>query len=235
MDIVELLAQDNYILANKTVARLFGLDEAILLGELASEYRYWVKQGKLTDGYFFSTVDNVKENTTLSDKRQRAAMNTLKEAGIVDVKLMGLPAKRYIKINAEQLLRLSPNYDDQNGGTSSAEMEELDVPKGQSNNNNSNSNKNSNKEEIGEKRKRFIPPTLQEVAAYCLERKNGIDPQRFIDYYTSNGWRVGKNKMKDWKASVRTWERNGYSSGKTYGANGIAVDKTADDDLKDIF
>lgn len=59
-----------------------------------------------------------------------------------------------------------------------------------------------------EKRKRFSPPTIEEVKAYCDERKNRVDPQRFIDYYESNGWKVGKNPMKDWKAAVRTWERN---------------------------
>lgn len=85
------------------------------------------------------------------------------------------------------------------------------------------------------KRKRFIPPTLEEVKAYCLERKNNVDPQRFIDYYTSNGWVVGKNKMKDWKAAIRTWERNGYSNGKSYGSNGIAVDHGKPSDLDDIF
>ena len=53
---------------------------------------------------------------------------------------------------------------------------------------------------------RFAPPTLDDVAAYCRERKNTVDPQRFIDYYTSNGWMVGKNHMKDWKAAVRQWE-----------------------------
>ena len=57
--------------------------------------------------------------------------------------------------------------------------------------------------------KRFIPPTLEEVKSYCRERQNDVDAERFIDYYTSNGWMVGKNKMKDWKASVRTWEKNG--------------------------
>lgn len=64
---------------------------------------------------------------------------------------------------------------------------------------------------VESKRKRFTPPTLAEVQAYCYERNNGVDAQRFIDYYTSNGWQVGKNKMKDWKAAVRTWERNGFS------------------------
>lgn len=71
------------------------------------------------------------------------------------------------------------------------------------------------KSESKPKRKRFIPPTLEEVQSYCIERNNNVDPQRFIDYYTSNGWQVGKNKMKDWKAAVRTWERNGYSKPKS--------------------
>lgn len=53
---------------------------------------------------------------------------------------------------------------------------------------------------------RFVPPTMEEVAEYCRERRNGIDPQAFIDHYTSNGWKVGKSPMKDWRAAVRTWE-----------------------------
>jgi predicted phage replisome organizer len=54
--------------------------------------------------------------------------------------------------------------------------------------------------------KKFVPPTLEEVAAYCTSRKNGIDPQKFIDFYESKGWMIGKNKMKSWQAAVRTWE-----------------------------
>lgn len=54
----------------------------------------------------------------------------------------------------------------------------------------------------------FTPPTREEVAAYCLERRNKVDPERFIDYYTSNGWMVGKNHMKDWKATIRRWEKS---------------------------
>lgn len=62
--------------------------------------------------------------------------------------------------------------------------------------------------------RRFTPPTLDEVRAYCEERKNDIDPEAFIDHYTGNGWKVGKNPMKDWKAAVRQWERNEFSSGR---------------------
>lgn len=69
---------------------------------------------------------------------------------------------------------------------------------------------------VGEKReektKRFTPPTLDEVEQYCLERANGIDAQTFIDFYESKGWMIGKNKMKDWKAAVRTWERKNKES-----------------------
>ena len=66
-------------------------------------------------------------------------------------------------------------------------------------------------ESLGEDKgraKRFTPPTLEEVIAYCSERGNAVDPERFIDYYESNGWKVGKNKMKDWKAAIRTWEKS---------------------------
>ena len=54
---------------------------------------------------------------------------------------------------------------------------------------------------------RFTPPTVAEVAAYCRERGNAVDAERFCDFYASKGWQVGKNKMKDWRAAVRTWEK----------------------------
>jgi hypothetical protein len=57
-----------------------------------------------------------------------------------------------------------------------------------------------------DKSKRFTPPSLEDVRSYCLERKNNVNYQKFIDFYTSKGWYVGKNKMKDWKASIRNWE-----------------------------
>lgn len=77
-----------------------------------------------------------------------------------------------------------------------------------------NDNDNDNDNEIikeNNKRKKsnaFIPPTLEEVANYCNERNNKVDPQRFIDFYSASGWMRGKNKIKDWKACIRTWERS---------------------------
>lgn len=67
----------------------------------------------------------------------------------------------------------------------------------------------SESEKKKEKRSRaaFVKPTLEEVAEYCRERKNNISPEAFVDFYDSKGWKIGKEPMKDWKASVRTWEK----------------------------
>ena len=64
--------------------------------------------------------------------------------------------------------------------------------------------------------KSFVPPSVEEVRMYCAERDNSISPEQFVDFYSAKGWMVGKNKMKDWKACVRTWERNqkGADNGK---------------------
>ena len=64
--------------------------------------------------------------------------------------------------------------------------------------------------DTGTKAKRFMPPTLDQVHFYCNERLNNVDANKFIDHYTSNGWLVGKNKMKDWKAAIRTWEKSSF-------------------------
>ena len=75
-------------------------------------------------------------------------------------------------------------------------------------NDNDNDNERIVDDSSKEKRKRFTPPTLEEVSAYCRELNSKIDPQQFIDYYTANGWVQGKGKpIKDWKAAVRTWNR----------------------------
>ena len=83
-------------------------------------------------------------------------------------------------------------------------------------------------------RTRFIPPTLEDVQAYCKERNNNVDAERFINYYTSNGWKVGKNKMKDWKSAVRTWEKNNYSTSNNKNNDGWCMPNNIDD-LSDLF
>lgn len=87
-----------------------------------------------------------------------------------------------------------------------------------------NKNKNKNKEQdilkenslkgVKEKRDRFSPPSLEDVSVYCKERGNAIDPQTFIDFYTSKGWKIGNQSMKDWRAAIRTWEKRDRQDSK---------------------
>lgn len=74
--------------------------------------------------------------------------------------------------------------------------------------------------DINKKPKRFIAPTLEEVKNYCKERNNSVNPEKWISHYQSNGWKVGKNQMKDWKAAVRTWEGNSFGSAKPQSKHG---------------
>lgn len=95
--------------------------------------------------------------------------------------------------------------------------------------------KERKKKNNGATASRFTPPTFDEVKAYCSERKNNVDAQRFIDYYTANGWKVGRNSMRDWKAAVRTWERSGDNKPATApkkqsGTRGNAFLDLANDD-----
>jgi len=63
--------------------------------------------------------------------------------------------------------------------------------------------------------KRFSPPSSEEVESYCRERNNNVDSEAFCDFYASKNWMIGKNKMKDWKAAVRTWEKKDNNSNKS--------------------
>jgi hypothetical protein len=71
----------------------------------------------------------------------------------------------------------------------------------------------------------IIPPTVAEVQEYCTKRSNTVDANKFVDYYTANGWKVGRNHMQDWKAAIRVWETKEKANG-TVGKNGfVAVPK----------
>lgn len=128
-------------------------------------------------GAFASTLSMLAEETGLSRQQVRTALAKLQKTGEISVKA----GRQYSVITA---LR----YDEyQTPGK--AETDAPQVKKTRS---------------AGT---RFKPPTVEEVAAYCREQGNGIDAEKFCDYYAANGWKVGKNAMKDWQATVRNWEK----------------------------
>lgn len=125
-----------------------------------------------------------------------------------------------IKFNQDEFEKLEKNQDN---------LKNLENEKEKNPLNNPQENKNiiniphTSKDVLPLKEKKFIKPTFEEVNAYCQERNNGVDVARWFDYYTANGWKVGKNPMKDWRAAVRTWEKGSVAA--------PASRKTADDDF----
>ena len=67
---------------------------------------------------------------------------------------------------------------------------------------------------------RFTPPSVEEVLEYCRERGNGVDARRFVDFYEAKGWKIGRERMRDWKAAVRTWERGDSHAGQDHSGDG---------------
>lgn len=151
--LMSILSNDGYIILNKYVMKALGLHEAILLGELCSEYIYWYKEEKLQDGFFYSTRENIEKETTLSPFQQRQALKKLTEIGLVEILERDMPKKTYYKVNEEKvykfLLETDLNFTDVkkfddktlNNLTSSDEkITHQEVKKLEINNNNKNNN-----------------------------------------------------------------------------------------------
>ena len=180
-----LLSSTAFIVLNKELARQVGLKEAVLLADLISKEEYFIANG-MTDGWFFNTESNIEKDTTLTPYQQRRCLKALKDKGLIEVKRKGIPAKQYFKINEQLVVKLLNNLSATNLTTI-----------------------NKNKE-IRIINKYFNKPTILEVKNYCILRKNNIDPEAFIAFYESKGWMIGKNKMKDWKQAIITWEKRNY-------------------------
>lgn len=154
--LMSILSSDSYIILNKYVMKAIGLHEAILLGELCSEYIYWCKEEKLQDGYFFSTRENIERETTLSPHQQRQALKNLVNYGFVEVTEKDMPKKTYYKIIENKVYDFLSNtelefadvkkFNDKslkNLTSSDQKIEDKEVKKFNTNNNNINNNKNN--------------------------------------------------------------------------------------------
>ena len=156
MGILQLISTSNFITVNKDLIKELGLEEAIMLGELASEYDYWNNKNEIEDGYFYSTIENIEEKTTLTAYKQRKCLENLKNKGIIDIQIRGIPAKRYIKINEEKVIEIFNNKLLKNLTTGCKKISQLEVKKQNGNNNIINNNINKKiKKEKNKKRKTF--------------------------------------------------------------------------------
>ena len=185
-----LLSSTAFLILNKQLAKQIGLKASILLADLISKEEYFIANG-MTDGWFFNTIGNIYEDTTLTAYQQRKAVKTLKNHNIIETELRGIPAKQYFKINEQQVIKFLNNKKLKKQTTI-----------------------NKNKK-IKINNKYFNKPSVDEIKIYCKQRNNNIDAEAFFSFYESKGWMIGKNKMKDWKRAIITWEKREYKKPKT--------------------
>ena len=185
-----LLSSTAFLVLNKELARQVGLNSAVLLADLISKEEYFIANG-MTDGWFFNTESNIQKDTTLTAFQQRKCLKNLKEKGLIETQRRGIPAKQYFKINEQLVVKFLNNLSEINLTTINKNKKIITI------------------------NKYFKKPNVDEVKDYCKERNNNIDAEAFIDFYESKDWKIGKNKMKDWKAAVRTWERRETKKPKT--------------------
>jgi hypothetical protein len=188
------------------IAVKYGVLEAILIKNIY----YWIAKNKANnknyyDGSYwtYNSIKAFKELFPYASERQISnALKHLEKEGIIKVGNYNKSAYDRtnwyaFNKNATSILQKCKMEDTkvQNG------FDEIDTPIPNINTN-INSDINTNKE-----KKKFNKPTIEQIQEYCIERNNGINAEAFYDFYESKNWYVGKNKMSDWKACVRTWER----------------------------
>nr|DAQ12029.1 MAG TPA: Replication initiator A family protein [Caudoviricetes sp.] len=184
MNILSLLASDNYIVINRDLLKKYGINVALMLCELASEYNYFDQSGKLEDGMFYSTIDNINERTGLSKYQQSEALKVLDKIGIVKSVVKGIPAKRFFKIDVEELAKQIVNI----SPSSCKEIGKLDGEKVETKNNNRKLINNSNNLKDKESKKEDTNNTQIEHVekTTCRKKKKTISYDEQIAEYTQN-------------------------------------------------
>lgn len=182
--ITDLLSTDGFIIYNKKLARTIGTNPAILLGYLCSEYNFYSSNGQLDNEMFFCTREKIKYNTGLTETEQRTATKKLKELGIIETELKGMPSKTYYKINETNInVFLSTNETSQQGlrnphnkmlenlTTRPKDSSQHDVRNPHTINNINNNLKQNTKDNIkkNSKKKSKIDIKIESIEKKCLE------------------------------------------------------------------
>ena len=152
-------------------------------------------------GQMLTSVVKLSNRWQWSRGKTRRFLNILETDGMVTLECNrgGASNGTLLTIEKYEVYQYSGTTDEPTDDTTNGQrtVQRSDINKNDKNDKEINNNNRA---------KKFAPPSLEEVHAYCLERKNNINAQTFIDFYSSKGWMIGKNKMKDWKAAIRTWE-----------------------------
>lgn len=180
MAVLKLLASKNYISTNKYVAKCLGLNEAIILGELAGEQDYFEENDLLDDeGFFYITVAKLEDNTTLKESPQRRAIQHLCDVGVLSVKYKGLPRQRLLKINEDRLIEIVDNYQS-NKSLNNKSASDLEIKSLTTANLSANKNNNKNNNKVVEKQQ----PSDTQVTNTSTSERSSENTHKDIDELT---------------------------------------------------
>lgn len=212
----------NYITEIKAFYDLL-LSKPLSTGQIALWHALMHINNKCAWAKWFTVPNQTLELLTgLTCRSILNARNVLKQVGLIDFKTNGTKATSYT-LNFSKDASIDASIDD-------SIVTSIDTSKVASTLNKLDKTRldKTIKEKIPSesKRKKFQKPTVEQIQAYCAERKNDVNPSLFYDYYEARGWMVGKSPMKDWKAAVRTWERNdGHKTQEKSGVEAEELDK----------
>lgn len=219
MILASLLSSSKYIIVNKDLIKILGLHESVILGELCSEYTYWENTNQLMDGeFFYSTRENIENNTGINAHFQRIAMKNLEQKGIITLKRMGIPCKIYYKINEESVIEYLKmaklpvvhevnNKEKMSCNTSDSSDEQQDFDEMNGNNNNINNKKNNNKEHTHES------PTEEERKEYA--KQVTMTEKEYQDLVNSYGEQIANQLIEQlslYKQAKGTTYDNDYAA-----------------------
>lgn len=194
MSILSILASDNFITVNRAVAKIVGLEAAVIFGELASEHNYWQKNNPEWDGSFFSTVENLEEKTFLSAHQQREAIKRLEDQGWLTMEKRGMPARRYIRLNEEKITESLNNQSLKFLTTSDSNFERPVVK-------NLNGKKNINKKNIEKEKREEDRQAPSELGSASIAKTTREEMESIIKMTFG----AFPNSRKDVKATADAW------------------------------
>jgi hypothetical protein len=231
MVIANLLASTSFIIANKLLIKKLGLGEAVLIGELCSQYNYWKAKQGLEGGWFYSTVANVEAETGIKRTTQTTMLSKLESLGLLEFKKMGMPPKRYVKLDFAKIgLMLDDSSVDEEPNVGQCPTKGLSKVEPKCGQHNNNKNKKENKNNI--------ILSLENAISIC--EKEGLsgmseNPRAFAEWF----WKVSHNEdgslnykgkeIKNWGGLVsvlRGIDLNGKKFKKAKGSYKPRIDES---------
>jgi hypothetical protein len=213
---ISLLGSEHYLILDKRILNIYKPNTAIFLSNLIDFYKYLTAKNKTEDEWFYCTYEQQQEHINLSEHELRNCKNILIEDNILQTKKKGIPSKEWYYVDFVQIIKQIRNFE-----------EKVRLPQ-DLNAFNLLGLKASTSIYRTDNIKRHpmrIPPKLKEIQHYCQKRNNNVDPEKFYNFYASKGWKIGKNKMVDWHAAIRTWEKEDKNKIETN--NKVTISKFA--------